>query len=184
MGIVTSDLLIWTPDEDDDLEPDVYLATMAQSIEEGVGTRLRLQELAVGLKAGFTSAPVLSSTMATAAVTVNTSNGSFKQGLDISGGVVTVVTPGMYIVSGSVGVTNISGHTAKMELRKGTTVLASDEQKSDASFFQAAKQTTVVNCIAGDTLSMRIGDAAGGASVASNLALTHFTVAMIQAVPV
>lgn len=184
MGNVTSDLQIWTPDENDLAEPDVYLATMAQSLEDGVGDRLRTQEVAVGLKAGFTSAPTLSSTMTIAAVTVNTSNGSFNQGLTISGGVVTVESPGMYIISGSVGVNNVSGHTAKIELRKGSTVLAADEQKSDASFYQAAKCTTVVNCVAGDTLSMRIGDAAGGASVAANLALTHFTVAMIQAVPV
>lgn len=183
MGNVTSDLLIWTPDENDPAEPDVYLATMAQSIEDGVGDRLRTQELAIGLKAGFTSPPTLSSTLSTAAVTINTSNGSFKQGLDISGGLVTVITPGMYMVSGSVGVDAVAGHTAKIELRKGSTVLAADEQKSDASFYQAAKATTVVNCVAGDTLSMRIADAAGGASVAANLALTHFTVAMVQAVP-
>ena len=184
MGNTTADLLVWTPDENDLAEPDVYLATMSQSIEDGAGARLRLQELAIGLKAGYTSAPTLSSTLAVAAVTVNTSNGSFKQGLDIAGGIVTVITPGMYLVSGSVGVDNVAGHTAKIELRKGSTVLAADEQKSDASFYQAAKATTVVNCIEGDTLSMRIGDAANGASVAANLALTHFTVAMIQAVPV
>jgi hypothetical protein len=183
MGNVTSDLLIWTPDENDTQEQNVNLATMAQSLEDGVGDRLRKQELAVGLKAGFTSAPTLTSSLAIAAVTINTSNGSFKQGLDISGGVVSVVTPGMYIVSGSLGVSNIASHTAKLELRKGSTVLAADEQKSDASFFQAAKATTVVNCVAGDQLSMWIADAAGGAAVASNLALTHFTVAMIQATP-
>lgn len=183
MGNVTTDLLIWTPDENDLAEPDVYLKTMAQSVEDGAGARLRLQELAIGLKAGFTSAPTLSSTLSVAAVTVNASNGSFAQGLTISGGIVTVATPGMYLVSGSVGVTNVASHTAKIELRKGSTALAADEQKSDATFFQAAKATTIVNCVAGDTLSMYIGDAAGGAAVASNLALTHFTVGMMQAVP-
>lgn len=184
MGNITSDLLIWTPDEYDTAEPDSYLATMAQSLEDGVGNRLRTQEVAVGLKAGFTSAPTLSSAMPVAAVTVNTANGSFAQGLTIAAGIVTVVSPGMYLVSGSVGVQNISGHTAEIQLRKGSTILAIDSQKSDVNYFQAAKATTVVNCVAGDTLSMRIGDALGGATVASNLALTHFTVAMIQAVPV
>lgn len=184
MGNTTADLLIWTPDANDTAEPDVYLATMSQSMEDGLGNRLRTQELAIGLKAGYTAAPTLTTTMTVAAVTVNASNGSFSQGLTISGGIVTVATPGMYIVSGAVGVQNIAGHTAKIELRKGSTILVSDEQKSDATFFQAAKATTVVNCVAGDTISMRIGDAAGGATVASNLTMTHLTVAMIQAVPV
>jgi hypothetical protein len=183
MGNVTSNLQIWSPDEDDQHEPDVNMATMAASIENGVGPRLNLQEMAIGLKAGFTSPPTLSSTMTNAAVTINTSNGSFKQGLDISAGIVTVITPGMYLLSGSVGVDNVSGHTAKIELRKGATVIASDEMASNASFYQTAKATTIANCNAGDNLTMRIGDAAGGASVAANLALTHFTVAMIQAVP-
>jgi hypothetical protein len=184
MGSTTALDLIWTPDENDPAEPDVYLKTMAQSVEDGIGDRLRTQELAIGLKAGYTSAPTLSSTMAIANVTINTSNGSFKQGLDISGGVVTVVTPGMYMVSGGLGVTNIAGHTAEIQLRRGSTQLVVDSQKSDATFFQAAKCSTVVNCVAGDTLSMWVGDAAGGAAVASNLAMTHFTVAMVQAVPV
>lgn len=184
MGSTTADLAIWTPDEDDPAEPDVYLKTMAESIEDGVGDRLRVQELAIGLKAGFTTAPTLTSTMTNAAVTINTSNGSFKQGLEISGGIVTVITPGMYLLSASVGVDNVAGHTAKVEVRKGATVLAADEQSSNTSFYQTAKVTTIANCNAGDNLTMRIGDAAGGASVAANLALTHFTVAMIQAVPV
>lgn len=184
MGNTTTDLLIWTPDENDLAEPDVYLSTMAQSLEDGVGDRLRTQELAIGLKAGYTSAPTLSSTMAIANVTINTANGSFKQGLDIAGGVVTVITPGMYLISGSLGVSNVAGHTAEIQLRKGSTQLAVDSQKSDASFFQAAKCNTVVNCVAGDTLTMWVGDALGGASVSSNLAMTHFTVAMVRAVPV
>lgn len=184
MGQTTTNLQIWTPDEFDLNEPDVYLADMAASIENGAGERLNLQEMAIGLKAGLTSSAVtLSSTLAIAPVTINSSNGSFNQGLTITGGIVTVITPGMYSVSGALGVTNVSGHTAKLELHKGSTVIIADEAKSDATFYQAAKASTIVNCIAGDTLSMWIGDAAGGATVAGNLALTHFTVAMIQAVP-
>jgi hypothetical protein len=90
----------------------------------------------------------------------------------------------MYLVTGALGVDNVAGHTAKLDIRKGSTVLVANEQKSDASFFQCATATTVVNCVAGDTLSMRIADAAGGATISTNLALTHFTVAMIQAVVV
>jgi len=185
MGSTTALDLIWTPDENDPAEPDVYLKTMAQSIEDGVGDRLRVQELAIGLKAGFASVPAaLTSTMTVAPVTINSSNGSFKQGLDISGGVVTVVTPGMYLVSGSLGIAAIAGHFGRVDIRVGATVLCSDEQITNATYNTVAKCSTVVNCVAGDTLTMRIADSVSGATVASNLALTHFTVAMIQAVPV
>lgn len=184
MGNVTSDLLIWTPDDQDKAKPDVYLAAMAQSIEDGAGARLRTQELAIGLKAGFSFAGTLPNTMTLANMLVTTSNGCFKQGLDIAGGVVTVITPGMYSISGALGVTNTTNHTARIELRKGNTVIAADEQMSSPNYYQSAKANTIVNCVAGDQLSMWICDTLGGAAVAGNLAMTHFTVAMIQAVPV
>lgn len=183
MGQLTPKAQVWYPAITDTIEINTLMATMASSIENGIQPRLALQEIAVGLKAGFTSAPTLSSALTVAGVTVNSANGSFAQGLTIAGGIVTVTTPGMYLISGSLGITNISSHTAKIELRKGAIPLAADEQISNPSFYQVAKQTTVVNCIAGDTLCMMIADAAGGAGVAANLALTHFTVAMIQAVP-
>jgi hypothetical protein len=183
MGQVTPILQVWTPDDADLDEPDVYLASMAASIDNGAGKRLQLQEKAIGLKAGFTFAGTLPNTLTIANVVITTTNGCFKQGLDIAGGVVTVETPGMYLVSGSLGVTNTTNHTARIELRKGATALVGDEIASNPNYYQAAKATTIVNCVAGDQLSMWICDTLGGAAVAANLSLTHFTVAMIQAVP-
>lgn len=182
MGNVTPTFNLWSPDDNDLAEPDVYTQTMQQSVEDSIGARLLTQEIAVGVKLGFTSPPTLSSTMTVAAVTVTANNGSFKQGIDSAAGIVTVITPGMYLLSAAVGVDAVSGHTAKVEVRKGATVLAADEQASNTSFYQTAKVMTVANCAEGDNLTMRIGDAASGASVAANLALTHFTVTLIQAV--
>lgn len=182
MGQTTANLQIWTPDEGDLDEPDVYLASMAASIENGAGERLLLQEVAIGLKAGLSSTFSLTSSWQIAPVAILSVNGSFAQGITLSGGVATIVTPGMYLISGSMGINNIAGHTAKVELRKNGSGVVSDEQKSDPGFFQVAKQTTIVNCVAGDTLALYVADAAGG-GIAQIGPMTHFTVGMIQAVP-
>lgn len=159
-------------------------ASVASSIENGLTKRLALQEIAVGLKAGLSGTLSLTSTLTVAPLVVNANNGNFAQGMTITGGIVTVATPGMYLMSCSLGITNVAGHTAKFEMRQNSTAIAADEQKSDVSFFQVAKGTTVVNCVAGDTLSMWVGDAAGPSNTSSNLALTHFSIAMVQATPV
>lgn len=184
MGTYTPNGQVWMPGTGDTAELNTLLATLASSIESGIVPRLAHQEIAVGLKAGFTSTPALTSTMTTANVSITGNNGSFQQGITISGGIATVATAGMYLISGALGIQNVGSHTAKIDLMKNATVLCSDEQLSSNTFYQVAKCTTVVNCVAGDTLSMKIGDAVnGGASVAANLTLTHFTIALVQALP-
>lgn len=182
MGLYTTFAQVWYPDETDTAEFNTLLATLASSIENGLQPRLAKQELAIGLKAGLTGTVSLTAS-ATAPVSVTANNACFAQGLTISSGVITVATPGMYLVSGAVGIQNISGHTAKIWIQKNSTTLASDEQVSSASFYQVAKAVSVANCVAGDTIKMLIGDAVGsGATTASNLDMTHLSVAMIQAV--
>lgn len=191
MGSTTADLLIWTPDEDDPAEPDVYLKTMAESIEDGVGDRLRTQELAVGLKAGIAGGTGIPVTAAIAPYSIVSANANFKQGLDISGGVVTVSTPGMYIVTASLGIQpkNPADRTTAVDLYKGNTKLAGAELLQSTSYYITSVASCVVNCVAGDTLYVKWHSAAPGgvstdATMAADSALTQFTVAMIQAVPV
>jgi hypothetical protein len=190
MGSTTADLLIWTPDENDLAEPDVYLKTMAQSIEDNAGTRLRLQEAAVGLKAGIPAGTGIPVTAATAPYAVTAANGNFTQGLTISGGVVTVATPGMYIVTASLGIQpkNPADRTAAVDLYKGNTKLAGAELLQSVSYYITSFASCVVNCVAGDTLYVKWHSAAPAgvntdATMAADTALTQFTVAMIQAVP-
>lgn len=56
MGQTTTNLQIWTPDEADLDEPDVYLASMAASIENGTGVRLSKLESFVGANLSLASA--------------------------------------------------------------------------------------------------------------------------------
>jgi len=190
MGNVTADLNIWTPDENDPAEPDVYLATMAQSIEDGTGERLRLQEVAVGLKAGIAGGTGIPMATAIAPFTITAANGNFKQGLDIAGGVVTVDTPGMYLVTASLGIQPkaTADRTTAVDLYKGNTKLAGAELMQSSNYYITSVASCVVNCIAGDTLYVKWHSAAPAgvsstATMAADSALTQFTVAMIQAVP-
>jgi len=191
MGNTTSDLLIWTPDENDLAEPDVYLATMAQSLEDGAGARLRLQEAAVGLKAGIAAGTGIPVATATAPYTITAANGNFSQGLTISGGVVTVATPGMYIVTASLGIQPKSpaDRTTAVDIYKGSTKLVGAELLQSSSTYITSVASCVVNCVAGNTLYVKWHSAAPAgvntdATMAADTALTSFTVAMIQAVPV
>jgi hypothetical protein len=184
VGAYTPNAQVWYPGTGDTAELNVLLATLASSIENGLEPRLARQELAVGLKAGLATQQTLSTTFVLAPMSITGNNGSFNQGLTISAGVVTVVTPGMYLISGALGITNTAGKSSKIQLRKNGSVIAADEQASSASYYQVAKANTVVNCIAGDTLSMFMADGVGGVTTSIDTSLTHFTVAMIQALPV
>lgn len=191
MGNVTSDLLIWTPDSDDLAEPDVYLTTMSASIEEGVGERLRAQEVAVGLKAGITVGTGIPETEAIAPFTITANNACFAQGMTISGGVVTVATAGMYIMSASLGIQpkTPADRTSAIALYKGSTELAGAELLQSTSYYITSTGSCVVNCIVGDTLYVKWHSAGpppagtnGNATMAAKTALTSFSVSMIQAV--
>ncbi len=183
MGAFTAVDQLWYPDVTDIDQPNVWAAHMMQSISDGMGKRLAQQELAIGLKGGLASVVTLSTTYAIMPIVINAANGNFAQGLTISGGIVTVVTPGMYYISGALGIFNSSGHSSKIQLRKNGSAIVGDEQASQAAYYQASKASTVVNCVAGDTLAMYGADGVGGTTTSTATELTHFTVALIQALP-
>lgn len=184
MGQVTTNTQVWTPGVEDLNEPDVYLATMSASIENGIGPRLALQEQAIGLKAGLSAQVTLTTAEATMPVVINTANGNFTQGLTIAGGIVSVTTPGMYMVSGSVGIQpSGTATTTAMKLYKNSTVIVGDEQLSTNSFYQGSKATSVINCVAGDTIKMTGRCASGTVLTAADQSLSHLSVVMVQAVP-
>lgn len=97
MGNVTADLQIWTPDEADLGEPDVYLATVAQSIEDGAGARLRKQEAFIGVNLSLPSAFTADSTIRQLPFAV-TNSYNFNEDMTVSGGSVTVPMAGIYTV--------------------------------------------------------------------------------------
>lgn len=98
MGNVTSDLLIWTPDENDTAEPDVYLATMAASMEDGLGDRLRKQEAFIGCNLGLNTPFVANETITQVPFGLKNS-WNFTEGMTISGGSVTIPMDGIYTVA-------------------------------------------------------------------------------------
>lgn len=107
MGNVTPEFGIWTPDEQDFIEPDVSLAAMAASIESGMGARVQAQET---LAAAFLNAQdpftLTAGDPGHAQVPIPFRIGqaglNFMEGnLTLSGGVLKVATTGIYTVSAS-----------------------------------------------------------------------------------
>ncbi len=110
MGNITSDLLVWTPDEDDLGEPDVYLATMAQSMEDGLGVRLRKQEEPIAAQVSL-SADQSISTAFVVQYSLNTGP-TFNSGLTVNAsGSITITRAGVYSIATNVYTDQASGFT-------------------------------------------------------------------------
>jgi hypothetical protein len=190
MGQTTTNLGIWTPDEADTFKLHILLAAMAATIENGAGERLLLQEKAIGLKAGIASGTGIPMATAIAPFAITAANANFKQGLDIAGGIVTVETPGMYMVTASLGIQpkNPADRTTAVDIYKGSTKLSGAELLQSTNYYITSVASCIVNCVAGDTLYVKWHSAAPAgvstaATLAADTALTQFTVAMVQAVP-
>jgi len=184
MGFLTTKAKVWYPAITDKMQLHTLFSTMASSIENGLQPRLELQERAIGLKAALNGQVTLTTTEATMPVAVTSANGNFTQGLTVSGaGIVTVATPGMYLISASLGIQPGSG-TSALKIYKNNTIIISDEQLASSTFYQASKGTSVINCVAGDTIKLTGRTASGTIQTAADLALTHLTVVMVQAIPV
>ncbi|WP_346927349.1 hypothetical protein [uncultured Arthrobacter sp.] len=190
MGQTTANLQIWTPDEADLDEPDVYLAAMSASIENGTGERLKLQEIAVGLKAGISTAFGIDNAQKIVPFSVGASNAEFNQGLTFDGGIVTVQTPGMYLVSAALGVnpdaTYAGTSSGVIWLYKNSTIVTYGETPISATYTVSTQCTAVVNCVAGDTIKVQ-GSTGGGTTTGVTLNNagypTYLSIAMVQAVP-
>lgn len=117
---------IWTPDEDDQLDPDVWSATMAQSIEDGIGKRLDKQEARVSLRATTPEPFDVVGTVVTNAykrVPLNANGptgsrapepdfagGNHAQGVKIEGDAAIILTDGLYTLQGQCTFTAVGGH--------------------------------------------------------------------------
>jgi len=117
---------IWTPDEDDTHEPDVWSQMMADSISQGLGKRMKLQETRVSLRATTPEPFMVVSTApgdayATVPLTVggvtgsrapdpDYAGGNHVNGIDIVGNHAVIVTPGLYSISGQISVLAYDGY--------------------------------------------------------------------------
>lgn len=110
MGNITADLQVWTPDEEDLGEPDVYLATMAQSMEDGLGVRLRKQEEPIAAQISL-SADQSISTGFVVQYTENTGP-TFNNGLTINpSGTITITRAGVYTIACNIYTDQVSTFT-------------------------------------------------------------------------
>lgn len=185
MGLYTPNAQVWYPDTGDTAEINTLLGTQASSIENGLGARLAHQEVAVGCKLGMGSMQ-LQEAMALCNMQVAATAGCFNNGMTVSAtGIVTIQTTGMYLVSGGLGIVNVSGHSVKFEVRKNNASFLYDEVASSSQFWQFCKGSTAVNCVAGDTLALYGADAAAttGVGTINDPLYNHFTVVLIKALP-
>lgn len=110
LGNITSDLLIWTPDEGDLAEPDVYLAAMAASMEDGLGERLRKQEEPIAAQVSLGADQSISSGF-NVQYSINTGP-TFNSGLTVNeSGSITLTRDGVYTIATNVYTDQASGFT-------------------------------------------------------------------------
>lgn len=162
MGNVTSDLLIWTPDETDSAKPDVYLGTMAQSIEDGAGARLRKQERTASMLANLpTNQTFVTGTPQVVNFTVNSAVG-YNNGLTLTAGKVKITEAGMYFFSanvlGSVASTSGTGFI-QMQIRKNAKVITNIITlmvNNGGSTIATAAGSTVTPCAVDDLIDVYV----------------------------
>lgn len=121
MAITNADGIV-TPDEDNTLDPEVYLAAMADSISQGLGERMKLQETRVSLRATTPVPYMVNSTGIGGAYPIvplgisgnvgargaepDFSAGNHANGVIMEGNYAKIVTPGLYTIIGQVTIYN------------------------------------------------------------------------------
>jgi hypothetical protein len=202
MSNVNADGIV-TPDEGNTLDPEVWSAAMADSISEGIGTRVTAQEQAIGLKAGI--APLTRVKFENdliAPFEITGSNGSFVQGMELNGGIAEVSVAGMYFITAAASLNMWGGvggspenenRTIAVQLKHNGGDLAGAEVTADENYWQTAQANCVTLCAPGDTLHVNWYSAAttgdnpdptAGAMIASNNALQSLSIVLVTPVAV
>jgi hypothetical protein len=164
MGFVNDDA-IWTPDEDDTLEPDVWSKQMAESISQGLGVRMAKQETVAGVATattGFdlTGAGTTSDTGIVLPVK-NTGYRNYVDNMTLAGGVVTVKVAGLYLIVLTVTADFAPSVPLDLSLYIGTTADVFQPFVTDAAAFSTATITSALMLDVGDTIYGRLRVGAG-----------------------
>lgn len=186
MGAYTPNSQVWYPDITDTAKLNTLLAQMASSIEDGVGARLEHQEIAVGLKAsvdqGAWTLPITTPDIIPYAV--STGRGDFNNGFTFSGGIATVQTAGMYLVTASLGPAGaINGGGIKVLIYKNSLFIAANEVAMTTSVWVGSTATTVLNLVPGDTVHAKGAITTNGGVISNSAETTHLSVTLVQALP-
>jgi hypothetical protein len=166
MGNVNADG-IWTPDEDDTLEADVWSPMMAESISQGLGVRMARQEARAGVSAStlggsfsITGAGTIADTGIILPVQ-RTGYRNYVTNMDLAGGVVKVKRPGLYLIV--LTATADFGDTVPIDLSLwlGNVADVSQPFVSDPEAFSNATITSAQMLDVGDTIYGRLRVGAG-----------------------
>lgn len=187
MGFLTAKAKVWYPAITDKMQLHTLFSTMASSIENGLQPRLELQEKAIGLKASVADSTfTFTGSVQTIPYVINANTGDFAQGMSITNGIVTVGTPGMYLVTASIGASTGTNTGMKLMMYKNNTNIAIAEVPQNGSIWVNSSGTSVVNCVTGDTLYVKgsCSNIGAGTTLNKQTAANYISVAMVQAIPV
>lgn len=117
MGNVTLESGIWTPDEDDAVDPDVWSAQMADSIEQGIGKRLADQEqyISASIHLPFGEDITLESAQA---IPYQVTSASYADELVVQNGHVTIEVDGLYFLTSRATFSYTPGYLMTLEIRE------------------------------------------------------------------
>lgn len=155
MGNVTADG-IWTPDEEDNLDPDVWSQQMAESITQGIGRRVARQEKFVGAflnianpftltagEPGHTQVPLPYEVA---------SDVCYVRDMELSNGTLKVPTSGLYSVSADFTARASSGYL-EITLFKNGSRHGQQLVKADGNpYGQSLPKSATMECVAGDII--------------------------------
>lgn len=158
MGAFTTTAQVWYPDLSDTAKLNTLLATVASSIENGLGARMTKQETVKSLLATVTAGSswtLANGTEATLPFSINT--GGYNDGLTLSSGIVTFTTPGLYNITVNALTTQASGYS-DLRIYKNAGVIARTlgDSTTAGGGFSPTTISITGNFIAGDTFKSTI----------------------------
>ena len=189
MGAYTPKAKVWYPDTNDTAKINTLMSTMASSIENGIGSRLAQQEIAVGLKASLTDWQIPNGNNYPAGFVpyvVNSSDMNFNNGFDFSNGIATIKTAGMYFITASIGPQGSATNCGiAIAIHKNGSIFAKSEVPFSGSVWVNTQANCVVNCVAGDTLAAKatVTGAPSTTYKSAGSGVTYLSISLVQALP-
>ena len=155
MGNTNSDG-IWTPDEDDTMEADVWSPMMAESISQGLGLRMKKQEQVAGIKASLPETWGFSGNSNTVPLTIGTGT-NWVTDVDFAGGVATIKVAGLYTVNASVTTGFLDGVPVDVVLMVNFTQEEYNGLATSLTSFVTSPIGTALHLAAGDNVYISVG---------------------------
>lgn len=170
MGAYTPIAQVWYPDLTDTAKLNTLLASMASSIEDGLGQRMVKQETVKSLLGSVTAGSTWTLANAIeATVPYSINPGGYNDGMTLASGTITIGTPGLYFFQASVLTTQTNGYVDLQLQRNGGTFSRALNAGSPAGAgIGPAVAGGVFNCVAGDTIRARVTIQGTTGSVAIN----------------